>query len=172
MYIRPVNTGTRAADGGSYTSYRLVTSVHVGEQVKQRTLLNLGAHYPIDKKHWPVLCQRVEKLLAVRGKTEPLVSLKLPPVLEREAERLYQQIIPPEDDTVAQPPADYQLVDVEGSENRQPRSVEFEHVGLWTAGELRLARLFDRLGFNARTKVNDLAPIVARPAASELATYG
>ena len=57
MYIR--RTKTKTADHGedSYT-YRIVESVRVGTQIKQRTLLNLGKDFAIDPAHWPLLAAR------------------------------------------------------------------------------------------------------------------
>ena len=62
MYIR--RTKTKTADHGedSYT-YRIVESVRVGTQIKQRTLLNLGKDFAIDPAHWPLLAARIEQLL-------------------------------------------------------------------------------------------------------------
>ncbi len=62
MYIR--RTKTKAADHGkdSYT-YRIVESVRVGQQVKQRTLLNLGKDFAIEPAHWPLLTARIEQFL-------------------------------------------------------------------------------------------------------------
>ena len=62
MYIR--RTKTKTADHGedSYT-YRIVESMRVGTQIKQRTLLNLGKDFAIDPAHWPLLAARIEQLL-------------------------------------------------------------------------------------------------------------
>ena len=43
MFIRRTRTRHTAA-GESYFSHRLVRSVRLGKQVRQRTLLNLGRH--------------------------------------------------------------------------------------------------------------------------------
>jgi len=47
MYIRRTKTKQRIKAGASFT-YRIVESVRVGTQVKQRTLLNLGKDFAIE----------------------------------------------------------------------------------------------------------------------------
>ncbi len=168
MYIRQTKTGTRK-DGASYHTHRLVESVNIAGQVRQRTLLNLGATYPIDRQHWPLLCQRVEQLLNPQQQT--LLPLKLPRLVETEAHRLAEQLTL----RAAAPPAtpEVQPVNLQQVENCRPRSVGVEHVGLWAANQLGLDRLFDELGFDRRTRACALATIVARLArpASEHATW-
>ncbi len=62
MYIRRTKTKS-PDDGGAYYTYRIVESVRVGKQVKQRTLLNLGKDFAIDSEQWPLLTARIEQLL-------------------------------------------------------------------------------------------------------------
>lgn len=62
MYIRRTKTKS-LVDGGAYHTYRIVESVRLGKQVKQRTLLNLGKDFAIDSEHWPLLTARIEQLL-------------------------------------------------------------------------------------------------------------
>ncbi len=62
MYIRKTKTKSLDA-GGAYYTYRIVESVRLGKQVKQRTLLNLGKDFAIDSKYWPLLTARIEQLL-------------------------------------------------------------------------------------------------------------
>ena len=61
MYIRKTKT-KNLDDGGAYYTYRIVESVRMGKQVKQRTLLNLGKDFGIDSEHWPLLTARIEQL--------------------------------------------------------------------------------------------------------------
>ena len=69
MFIR--RTRTRRTDTGQdYFTCRLVRAERVGEKVRQRTLLNLGSHYAIERTQWPTLCARIEHLLS--GQTELL----------------------------------------------------------------------------------------------------
>ena len=62
MFIRKTKTKT-LDDGEAYFTYRLVESVREGQQVKQRTLLNLGKDFAVDPQHWPLLTARIEQLL-------------------------------------------------------------------------------------------------------------
>ena len=62
MYIRRTQTKTTDQGGASFT-YRIVESVRVGTQVKQRTLLNLGKNFAIEPAHWPLLTARIEQFL-------------------------------------------------------------------------------------------------------------
>ncbi|MCY4302281.1 MAG: hypothetical protein OXC68_11200, partial [Aestuariivita sp.] len=62
MFIRKIRTRTTAS-GESYFSHRLVESRREGDRVRQKTLLNLGRHFPIDQGDWPLLCQRVDELM-------------------------------------------------------------------------------------------------------------
>jgi PleD family two-component response regulator len=62
MYIRKTKTKT-LDDGEAYYTYRLVESVREGQQVKQRTLLNLGKDFAIEPQHWSQLTARIEQLL-------------------------------------------------------------------------------------------------------------
>ena len=62
MYIRRTKTKTAEQGKASYT-YRIVESVRVGTQVKQRTLLNLGKDFAIEPAQWPLLAARIEQLL-------------------------------------------------------------------------------------------------------------
>ena len=57
-------TKTKTAEPGkdAYT-YRLVESVRVGTQVKQRTRPNLGKNFAIEPPHWPLLAARIEQFL-------------------------------------------------------------------------------------------------------------
>jgi hypothetical protein len=48
---------------GDAFGYRIVESVRVGTQVKQRTILNLGKDFAIDPAHWPLLTARIEQFL-------------------------------------------------------------------------------------------------------------
>ena len=62
MYILKTKTKTANHAKDSYT-YRIVESVRVGTQDKQRTLLNLGKDFAIEPTHWPLLAARNEQFL-------------------------------------------------------------------------------------------------------------
>ena len=78
MFIRRTRT-RRTQTGQAYFTHRLVRAERVGETVRQRTLLNLGSHYDIERAYWPVLCARIEHLLS--GQTE-LLDPDCPAALE------------------------------------------------------------------------------------------
>jgi len=63
MFIGQTTTST-AASNKSYFTYRLVSSVRIGKKVSQKTLLNLGRHFDVERELWPELCTRVEQILA------------------------------------------------------------------------------------------------------------
>ena len=88
MFVR--RTRTRATDGGSvYHTHRLVRSERDGGRVRQRTLLNLGRHFDIDRELWPLLCQRVEQILD--GGVELFADAS--EAVETEAQRIAAQLL-------------------------------------------------------------------------------
>ena len=172
MYIRRTTTRSNS-DGQSYFSYRLVESVRVADKVKQRTLLNLGRHFDIERSHWPELCSRVEQLLT--GQME-LVGSVLDQKTEQQAQHIYARLISAQ----AQPGSqksnnlqNMQSVDIDSLDMVQPRSVGVEHLSLWAIKQLELDKMFDSFGFNGRQKAAAIGLIVGRMTApgSELATY-
>ena len=74
MFIRRTKTRT-TEDGTQYFSYRLVRNERQGDRVRQRTLLNLGSHFPVEKRHWRLLCARITQLI---GRQETLLPLPWP----------------------------------------------------------------------------------------------
>ena len=40
--------------------------------MRQHTLLNLGSDFPLERRHWPVLCARTQQLLDRQGERVPL----------------------------------------------------------------------------------------------------
>ncbi len=62
MYIRRSLTRT-TDDATRYYSFRLCHGERIGGKVRQKTLLNLGAHFRIDKRYWRALCSWIEALL-------------------------------------------------------------------------------------------------------------
>ncbi|MCK5830261.1 MAG: hypothetical protein KAH20_08160 [Methylococcales bacterium] len=61
MSIRRTKT-KNLKDGSAYFTYRIVESVRIGNKVKQRTLLNIGADFTIEQAHWLLLTARIEQL--------------------------------------------------------------------------------------------------------------
>ncbi len=165
MFVR--RTRTRATDGAVYHTHRLVRSERDGGRVRQRTLLNLGRHFDVERDLWPLLCQRVEAVLDGQGD----LFGDAPPAAEAEAQRIAGQLLaraaaPPGDD------AGVEAVAVDSLALSRPRSVGVEHAALWALGELGLPALLESLGVNAALRDAALGSIVARMAhpASERAT--
>ena len=141
MFIR--RTGTRTGAGGEvYYSHRLVRSERTGEKVRQRTLLNLGSDFPLDRHHRSVLCARIRQLL---DRQTDLAPLSCPQEVEDHAQRLVARLL---NGAPCGGGPDLQTVDVGTLEPIRPRSVGVEHVGLWAMEELGLAGLLERLGLN------------------------
>ena len=167
MFVR--RTRTRATDGGSvYHTHRLVRSERDGGRVRQRTLLNLGRHFDIDRELWPLLCQRVEQILD--GGVELFADAS--EAVETEAQRIAAQLLArgaaPADDAAG----GVEAVAVDSLALARPRSVGVEHAALWALGELGLPALLESLGVNAALRDAALGSVVARMAqpASERAT--
>jgi hypothetical protein len=168
MFIR--RTKSRQTDDRAYYTHRLVRSEREGGRVRQRTLLNLGRHFDIDRDRWPLLCQRVEQILA--GQTDLLGDA--PDDVEREAQRIAAQLLARgAAGTRGVAGGDVQAVAVGSLALARPRSVGVEHVALWALGELGLPALLATLGINAALRDAALGALVARMAfpASERATH-
>ena len=173
-------TRTRACDGGqAYFTFRLVRSQRVGPKVRQRTLLNLGSHFAIERDDWARLCARVGQLLATQRSIEPIRCA--PPVeaeAQRIAARLVQDSIPlSSPDTASDgPPAggpDLQRIDVNSLDLVRPRSVGVEHVALWAIEQLGLLPLLEGAGLSGPQRAAVVGSVVSRMAApgSELASW-
>ena len=166
MFVR--RTRTRATGGAVYHTHRLVRSERDGGRVRQRTLLNLGRHFDVDRELWPLLCQRVEQILDGRGE----LFGDAPGDVETEAQRIAAQLLArgaaPADDAAA----GVEAVAVGSLALARPRSVGVEHAALWALRELGLPALLERLGVNAAQRDAALGSVVARMAhpASERAT--
>lgn len=177
MYIR--RTKTKTADHGedSYT-YRIVESIRVGTQVKQRTLLNLGKDFAIEPAHWPLLTARIEQFL--QG-SEPyqaeLFALAddLGQLLETAAERYHDLIIAKLAQPVATatPEQDYHRVNINHIEAAQARSIGAETLALHAVMQLQLDQKLAALGFNKIESAAALGSIIGRMISpgSELQTH-
>jgi len=173
MFIRRTVTG-RGPDGERYTTHRLVRSERIGGKVRQRTLLNLGAHFAIDKANWGLLCQGVEARLSGQS---GLDLEAVPTAVAAEIERIVAQLL------ASQPllcPAkqatsdgDMQCVDIDSMVWLRPRSVGVEQLGLWAMDQVDFAGVLRDCDFNGPQQAAAIGSIIARMAApgSEQATY-
>ena len=158
MFVRATRTGT-ARDGSARLSHRLVESQRHDGKVRQRTLLNLGRHFAIERQAWPLLCERIEELL----KGQPSLSLEpLPAQIEAEARRIAARLLERQGGETAG--ADWETVDVGSACDMDGRTIGVEHAA-WQALEmLGLGALLDELGFNRRQRCCALGSIIARMA--------
>ena len=116
MFIRR----TRTRSIGEYFTFRLVRSERIGDQVRQRTLLNLGRHFDVAQSDWPMLCRRIDELLAGQLPLPP----DGPPAPESHAQRITALLLAGERIGAASSPAtprhDFQHVDVDSLELISP----------------------------------------------------
>ena len=161
MFIRRTRTRSNTEH---YFTFRLVRSERSGAKVRQRTLLNLGRHFDVDRSDWPVLCRRIDDLLAGQLPLPP----DCPPALESHAQRIAAQLLAHERvgtrASSASRGRDLQHVDVDSLELIRPRSVGVEHVGLWAMEQLGLRTRFAELGMGASMSAAAVGSLIARMA--------
>ena len=87
MFIRRTNT-RNSKTGEAYFTHRLVEAVREGKAVKQRTLLNLGAHFDVPQADWAALAGRIDELL--HGQAS-LLAVRC--AVEAQAQRYAAQLI-------------------------------------------------------------------------------
>ena len=169
MFIRRTKTRTVGTQD-HYFTYRLVRSVRRGDKVRQRTLLNLGAHFDLPPAQWSLLYQRLDDLLAGQA-----TLMDYPEAVEEHAQRIVAQLISRQaetnidaDDTSSA--GELHRVDVDSLQLVRPRTVGVEHVALWAMQQVGLPA---QLGLNSRQQAAAVASIIGRLAApgSERATH-
>ncbi|MGG7056417.1 IS1634 family transposase [Nitrosomonas sp. ANs5] len=170
MYIR--RTKTKSLDQGEgYYTYRIVESVRIGQQVKQRTLLNLGKDFAVDPAHWPYLTDRIAAHLQGMRLSqrelpggEPALEPSLAQELEQAAEH-YSALIatrlsqPVADEAIE---ADYQRIDISQVEASHARSIGAETLGLHAVRQLQLDQKLTALGFNGIEVAAVLGSLIGR----------
>ncbi len=178
LYIRRTKT-KNLDDGGAYYTYRIVESVRLGKQVKQRTLLNLGKEFAIDSEHWPLLTARIEQLLeGSESHQDELFHLAddLTQLLEASAQRYSALIIAKLAQPVgtASPAPDYHHVNINHVEAHQARSIGVETLAWHAVLQLQLDQKLTALGFNKRELAAAIGNIIGRVVSpgSELHTHG
>jgi transposase len=170
MFIR--RTAARnTTTGESYFTYRLVRTERVGGKVRQITLLNLGREFALPQQDWPALCLRIEQLISAQ---DTLLAVQCPARIEAAAQRYAGQLVvrTPTNKATAQQP-DFCEVDIDSVEDRQPRSVGVEHVGLAAMQKLGFVDMLKTLGLNGMSRAAVIGNVIGRMAkpASELATW-
>lgn len=170
MFIRQTKT-SNSTTKEAYSTFRLVVSERVGKQVRQRTLLNLGRHFPLPKEEWPFLCSRIEQILSGQGSFLPIAKS-----LEALAQRYAASLVVKSAPVVSAPKggeAEYQDVDVNSLEMVRPRSVGIEHAGLSALSQLGVPEILTSVGLNGKQSACALGSIIGRMAepGSELSTW-
>jgi len=139
MFIRCTPT-SRSSTSERYFTHRLVASVRVGTKVRQRTLLKLGRHFPLDSALWSAPCVRIDEIL---GGQMAWVLVPGQEELESTAQRIAAQLLTRKSEAPAvseggklAPAADIQSLDVDSLELVRLRSVGVEHLGLWAKGHV------------------------------------
>ena len=155
----------------AYCTFRLVRSERVGPKVRQRTLLNLGRHFPVGQSAWPVLCRRIDEVLTGQLQLDP----DCPPELEAHAQRIAAQLLARERAGAPAPAHehDIQRVDVDSLELVRPRhrsASSMSHCGRWISSGC--APCSRSVGIGASLRAAAIGSIVARMArpGSERAT--
>jgi transposase len=174
MFIRRTNTRNRKT-GEAYFTHRLVEAVRVGAAVKQRTLLNLGAHFDLPHDDWAALAGRIGELLHGQA-----ALLGVSSVVESQAQRYAAQLIARqgleadaggEAETAAT--ERFQEVDLGTLDLVRPRCVGVEHAALTMLRQLGFEDKLAELGFNKPQIAASVGNVIGRMAApaSELATH-
>jgi transposase len=161
-------------DGTRYATYRLVASERVDGKVRQRTLLNLGARFALEREQWPLLCTRIGQLL--EGEQQCLALDVFSEAVETEAQRIVARLLleqPTLSPDTATLKTDTHTVDVNSLELTRPRSVGVEQLGLWAMEQVDFAGLLTRMGLNGPQQAAVMGSIIGRMAVpgSEQATY-
>jgi len=175
MFIRRTTVKSRHT-GKAYYTYRLVENYRTSNGVRQRTLLNLGAHFDVPKEQWSALARRIEALL--HGQLD-LVPNELDPRWEATAQGYAAQIIRARGKSVGDESdndsatADYQRVDISKLDLLYPRSVGVEAVALSALRQLGFDRKLQSLGLNTQQLPVAIGLIIGRMIrpGSELATH-
>lgn len=172
MYIRKA-TQTNSKTGKKYSNYRLAETYRNADgQVRQKALLNLGAHFAVPQEHWKALADRVEEIMSGQQVLFPLengLENEAQNIAKLAAHRAAKNKIAAAEDA---PDSDYHTVDVNSLEHQQIRQIGAEYVGCETLKELGFEQLLLELKFNRKQVNLAIGSILGRliSPGSELAT--
>jgi len=160
MFIR--KTKTRQINNKNHYSYRLVESIRRPDgQVRQQTLLNLGAHYAsIPKEDWQILADRIKNIVAGQSCFFPLEDK-----LENEAQRLATLIIKKHGTLVVETKTSapvYEDIDLSTLQNSDIKSVGAEHLAYETVKKLELPEILSSCKFTKKDISTALGAIIGR----------
>jgi len=165
-----------------YKTFKLVESFRTERGPRQRTVLNLGADFDLLEAQWKDLANRIEEIIT---RQEPIFAYA--PEVERLARKYVRRIIKQGGSDVlyliragklaanreSEYSPDYQVVDVNSTENEEPRSVGAEHVVLETIREFGLDEKLLEMGFSRPWRDVAISVIAGRliSPCSELETH-
>ncbi len=165
-----------------YKTFKLVESFRTERGPRQRTVLNLGVDFQLPEPQWKDLANRIEEILT---RQENIFTYA--PEVEKLARKYVRRIIKQGGSDVvcgiragksvanreSEYLPDYQVVDVNSTENEEPRSVGAEHVVLETIRELGLEEKLLEMGFSRPWKDVAIGVIAGRLVnpCSELETH-
>ena len=166
-----------------YKTFKLVESFRTERGPRQRSVLNLGADFDLPEAQWKDLANRIEEIIT---RQEPI--FKCSQEVERLARKYARRIIKQGDTDVvhlirsgksaaergeAEYLTDYQVVDVNSTENDEPRSVGAEHVVLETIRKLGLDEKLSEMGLSRPWRDVAISVIAGRliNPSSELSTH-
>ena len=152
-------TLTRRAANKTSRSVRLVESHRVGSKVQQKTLLNLGASFPIPKPQWAELVEIIEaKLAGNEFLFEPTPELAA--TAESIGQRLRsRELEKPTDESLD---GDTAHIELDSVEMDNARSVGSERLALASLEALGFLGVLKDVGFSDRDARIALALVVAR----------
>lgn len=165
-----------------YKTFKLVESFRTERGPRQHIVLNLGADFDLPEAQWKDLANRIEEIVT---RQESIFTYA--PEVERLARKYVRRIIKQggsdavyliragksATDRESTYSPDYQVVDVNSTENEEPRSVGAEHVVLETIRELGLDEKLSEMGFSRPWKDVAIGVIAGRliNPCSELSTH-
>ncbi|MFA5818763.1 MAG: hypothetical protein WC854_05740 [Bacteroidales bacterium] len=170
MFIKAIPK-TDNTTGKSYNYYRLCESYRLGEKVRHRNILSLGALVELaDKKNFKLLADRIEQLLG--GKPSLFAC---PPLVEKLAQKFYSQIIEGklvDRIPLSQTAKNLQSVDLDSLAIENVREIGSEWMCYQAINQLGLRGYFEKSGFSAEDIDLSLMHIISRAVypASEHAT--
>ena len=146
MFIRRTKIGS-GKDGKVYYTYRLVENVREGDKIHQRTLLNLGRHFNIDKKYWALLCAIIKSRLSGQ---RYIFTEEIPEEIKKEANRIAFRLIVDKGRVEESKKGNYQELDIDSLEASRPKTIGVESTALKVMKQVDFDGILKGLGFNKR----------------------